>query len=496
MQTPKTKPDSVTYRAAAWLAIACIAHATIGNAATLNAIQTLAQNGAFPVNGLAGDAFGQVVAFNKDYLFVASPGSQPNNRSIAGAVFVYHWNGSEYQQTQVLATGGTGDHLGILQITSDRDWLVLGVTGTPVGPQSSDTIADQDFRGAALVYRLSASGQWQLAQTIDRSTPGLQDLSAIGGGGIPVLLTPQGANFGLRSAIDAERGWLFISALYQDATDAQNGVTMNAGKVYAFRLDRASGTWTLAQALTNPDGSFVNDAFGASVAVKGRYIMIGNGSVFQGPHAGNASVYVYRIDGNSWTCVQRLAGSQTNTMPLWFPQFDTNSINVGDAFGNAIALDQDDAVISAPLENAYHGAAYFFRREQVQGEERWVLKQRVESEDANALTFGVFNVALAGSVAVLGDIGWTGSSGPYQGAAHVYKRSVSGTWQKTVTVVDPQGTPSAAFGSGVALGPDGQIAIGSSPFLGFFIPVIFRPPPAAAPPVAPGKVVVYQTTGE
>jgi hypothetical protein len=496
MQTPKVKSGSARCRAAVWFAIACIAHATIGKAATLNAIQTLAQNGTFPVNGLAGDAFGQVVTFNKDYLFVASPGSQPNNRSIAGAVFVYRWNGSEYEQTQVLATGGTGDHLGILQITSDRDWLVLGVTGTPLGPQSSDAIADQDFRGAALVYRLNASGQWQLAQTIDRSTLGLQDLSAIGGGGIPVLLTPQGANLGLRSAIDAERGWLFVSALYQDAIDAQNGVTINAGKVYAFRLDRASSTWTLVQTLTNPDGAFVNDAFGASVAVKGRYVMIGNGSVFQGPHVGNTSVYVYRTDGSTWTCVQRLAGNQTTTTSLLFPQFDPKPINVGDAFGNAIALDQDDAVISAPLENAYHGAAYFFHREQVQGGERWVLKQRVESDDANALTFGVFSLALASSVAVLGDIGRTGDSGPYQGAAHVYKRSASGTWQKSVTVVDPQGTPSAAFGSGVALGPNGQIAIGSSPFLGFFIPVIFRPPPAAAPPVAPGKVIVYQTTGE
>jgi hypothetical protein len=60
------------------------------------------------------------------------------------------------------------------------------------------------------------------------------------------------------------------------------------------------------------------------------------------------------------------------------------------------------------------------------------------------------------------------------------------------TLTDPQGTPSAGFGAGVALGPDGRLAVGSSPFLGFFVPVIFRPPPAAGPPVAPGKVIVYQ----
>lgn len=51
-------------------------------------IQTLSQSGIFPVNGLAGDAYGQVVAFNRDYLFVSSLGSQPDGKSISGAVFV------------------------------------------------------------------------------------------------------------------------------------------------------------------------------------------------------------------------------------------------------------------------------------------------------------------------------------------------------------------------------------------------------------------------
>src|SRR5262245_48990156 len=88
------------------------------------AVQTLNQGGVFPVNGLAGDAFGQVVAFNKDFIFVSSPGSQPNDKRISGAVFVYRRNGSQYQKTQVITTGGTGDHLSMLQMLADDDWLV------------------------------------------------------------------------------------------------------------------------------------------------------------------------------------------------------------------------------------------------------------------------------------------------------------------------------------------------------------------------------------
>src|SRR5262245_45114024 len=137
-------------------------------AASYNPIQTLGQGGAFPVNGLAGDAFGQVVAFNKDYLFVSSPGSQPNNKSIAGAVFVYRQDGGgQYQQSQIITTAGTGDHLGMLQILADGDWLALGAIGTPLGPQENDAIADQDFKGAVLIYRRDSSGQWQLTQTLD-----------------------------------------------------------------------------------------------------------------------------------------------------------------------------------------------------------------------------------------------------------------------------------------------------------------------------------------
>lgn len=470
------------------------------HASSYSPTQTLGQGGVFPVNGLAGDAFGQVVTFNKEYLFVSSPGSQPNNKSIAGAVFVYRREGGQYQQTQVITTGGTGDHLGMLQILAEGEWLALGVIGTPVGPQTNDAIADQDFRGAVLIYRLDSGGQWQLVQTLDSTTPGLQGLSSIENGGLPVFATEQGADLGLRMALDAEQGWLFVSALYQAGVDGQNAVVRNAGKVYAFQLERASGVWKFAQGFTNPDGPALNDGFGAAVAVKGRHVMIGNGPIAQGPHPdANCAVYVYRTSDAGWQYVQRLTGSQTDLTPFFFPQMNPVPGNIGDSFGNAIALDTEHAVITAPLESRevpgaiFTGAAYFYRLKRNGGEERWVLTQRVESSDPNSFAFGAFSVALDGQTAVIGDLGWTGAAAAFQGAAHVYRRTAN-TWEKLTTLSDPLGTTSAGFGTSVALGPDGQLAIGSSPFLGFFLPVIFRPPPAVGPPVAPGKVIVYQRT--
>jgi hypothetical protein len=464
-------------------------------------VQTVSQGGDFPVNGLAGDAFGQVVGFNKDFLFVASPGSQPGGKSISGAVFVYRKGLSGYERTQVITTGGTGDHLGMLQILSQGDWLILGVNGTPVGPQPNDSVADQDFRGAVLIYRLNQlNGQWDLKQTLDSSSPGLADLAVIENGGIPVLETEQGANFGLRMAMDVERGWLFVAALYQKGLNSLNQPVMNAGKVFAFQLDPVTSLWQLAESFTSPDGVAENDAFGAAVAVEGRFAMISNGPVFQGPHIGNSSVSVYTLDQGKWTFLQRLTGTQQTLTPLFFPQFSSEVLNLGDSFGNAIALSENDAVITAPLETAeggaaYRGAAYFFRRKNAGGNERWVLTQRVESDDPNSLAFGAFSVALSENLAVISDLGRTGASGPFQGAAHVYQRRAD-AWEKVATLTDPSGTPSAGFGAGVAIGPEKQLAIGSSPFLGFFVPVIFRPPPAAGPPVLPGKAIIYEPSSD
>ena len=463
--------------------------------AAVQPVQTLSQGGVFPVNGLAGDAFGQVVTFNRDYLFVASPGSQPDNKSISGAVFAYRWDGAQYQLSQTITTGGTGDHLGMLQILSEGEWLMLGVNGTPVGPQENDTIADQDFRGALLIYRLDATGQWVQSQMIDANTPNVGTLNSIESGGIPVLITEQGSNLGLRMALDAEQGWLFISALYQEGFDSQNARVINAGKVFAFRLNRPANTWEFAQSFTSPEGPFMNDGFGAGVAVKGNYAMISNGPIVQGPHPdANSAVYVYRQSGQGWEYFQRLAGTQDVLTPFFFPQMHPDQIQIGDSFGNAIALDENHAVISAPLETSsttpYTGAAYFFRRKTVLGNDRWVLEQRVESDDPGSFMFGAFSLALDRNLAIIGDLGRTGSF-PLQGAAHVFKRTAN-SWEKISTLVDPAGTPSQGFGTGVALGPDGRLAVGSSPFIGFFAPVIFRPPPAAAPPVAPGKVIIYQ----
>jgi hypothetical protein len=133
---------------------------------------------------------------------------------------------------------------------------------------------------------------------------------------------------------------------------------MNAGKVFAFRLDHPDGLWRLAQTLTNPDGFMVNDAFGAGVAIHGHSAMIGNGSLVQGPHLGNAAVYVYELEHGTWQYVQRLHGTQSTVTPLFFPQFSPDVVGVGDAFGNAIALDEDDAVITARSKAATRPALY------------------------------------------------------------------------------------------------------------------------------------------
>ena len=199
------------------------------------------------------------------------------------------------------------------------------------------------------------------------------------------------------------------------------------------------------------DGAALNDGFGAAVAVKGRYAMIGNGPVAQGPHPkANSAVYVYRMTGTTWQYVQRLSGTQSGLTPFFFEQINPVEIEIGDSFGNAIALDQEHAIVTAPLESrqvpdaVYTGAAYFFQLNRDGGAERWELTQRVESVDPQSLAFGAFSVALENQTAIISDLGWSGSAGTYQGAAHIYRRNAN-TWERTGTFTDPVGGPSVGF---------------------------------------------------
>jgi hypothetical protein len=183
-------------------------------------------------------------------------------------------------------------------------------------------------------------------------------------------------------------------------------------------------SWTLQSLITNTTGS---DSFGNAVAFSGNTMLVGAPAQTAGP----ASVEVYVRSGATWTLQARL------TPPVG---------GAGTFFGSSVALYGDTAVIGAPHQANYAGAAYVYVRIGT----TWVL-QAVLRDSAPALfsdDFG-FSVALYGNTALVGAAGKNNGTG----TVYVYGRN-GATWTPQATLTSPDAAVGDSFGFSVALQAD------------------------------------------
>lgn len=128
------------------------------------------------------------------------------------------------------------------------------------------------------------------------------------------------------------------------------------GPVYVYRFD--GNSWIEEQKLTvsEPQGFGSTRGFG-SVAVSGNTIVIAYDS---------GAAYVYRFDGNSWIEFQVLTASDSE---------------VGDRFGESVAIDGDTVVIGAPLarNETGGGSAYVYRFDG----NSWIEEQILPASNGN-----------------------------------------------------------------------------------------------------------------
>ena len=107
-----------------------------------------------PGSPLFGDGYGATVSFNGDWTFVSAPIAHPDNKAVAGAIYVYKKGHNGYEETQIITTNGTSDHLGGIQIFSRDDWLLFSLIGTPKGPIQDGSLENQNFQGSIRIYHL------------------------------------------------------------------------------------------------------------------------------------------------------------------------------------------------------------------------------------------------------------------------------------------------------------------------------------------------------
>lgn len=184
------------------------------------------------------------------------------------------------------------------------------------------------------------------------------------------------------------------------------------------------------QKLTAGDGA-VNDNFGYSVGISGNTAIVGawhdDRPNLAGDDAGSA--YIFRSDGmGTWSQLDKLTASDAAK---------------GNAFGSAVAIDGNLAVVGA-LQKGTAGGAYIF---QDNGTGDWVQLDTLAGNDATAGAQFGYSVAISGNTAIVG--AWQNNSAT--GAAYVFRDNGAGDWAQIGKLTANDGAAGDRFGISVAI---------------------------------------------
>lgn len=453
---------------------------------------------------LLGDGYGTTVRVNDHFVVVAAPQAQPNEAEGAGAVYIYTKNNKRrWEINQTISPLGSSDRIGGFQVDLEDNILLLSATGTPLGPIPNETVDNQDFSGAILVYKLNRrQGEgiqwWNLVQTIDRFTPGLEDLTLAGPTALrsngPVTEHQQGAHFGLQMHYDKKMGLLLVGAQYQKGEDANGHHLKNAGAVFAFKHCKKTGKFVFLQKITNPEGCRENDTFGANVRIHGNYALISNFPIFAAPRMdSNGTVFLYHYENKKWKCIQRLHGDQKGPTKIITAY---GAEKVGDGFGSSLALNDHFAIIGAGLESRNHerplsGAVYFYKFKHKTLGKHLEFKQKEFSDDKSVQGTALMHVDLQGDVALVSDPLHTGPKGQkHQGGALFFVRNKD-KWKLKKVLFDPHGKEYDYFGYSVALDRESAV-VGTGSYGVMPLSRFVTMPLQMEKPVNKGKVLFFK----
>ena len=206
---------------------------------------------------------------------------------------------------------------------------------------------------------------------------------------------------------------------------AQPGTEFAPGTVFLYHP--GTDGWTQAAALRASDGTD-GDHFGQAIALGGDLLI---GATATDDSRGAA--YVFTRDASGWHQQARL--TLENGMP-------------GDAFGSAVAIDGDLALVAAAQADSGVGAVYVFHR----SGDTWTRDAQLKASGVKSGDRFGTAIAVSGSVALV--------SAPRKdrnkGAVFVFRRNDDGTWRVDTTLEGPDLRANNRFGTAVAF--DGHTA--------------------------------------
>jgi hypothetical protein len=215
------------------------------------------------------------------------------------------------------------------------------------------------------------------------------------------------------------------------------------GAAYVFTRN-TSGTWVQQQKLLASDGA-PTDRFGGSVAIDENTMLIGAwGAANQ-----TGAVYVFIRSGSTWVQQAKLTAPDGQ---------------VGDTFGEFVAIDGNTAVVGAPLDdgtgtNFEQGSAYVFTRS---GTSWGAPVKLVRPEGQQNDSFGE-SVAVAGDRLLVGAPFVTVNGQGLRGTVYEYRRTPTG-WEAGQVLTASDGAGVDRFGFSVTMDTDTAVigAIGAA----------------------------------
>jgi hypothetical protein len=328
------------------------------------------------------DDFGISVAVEGDTILVGADATDGPSSGAVGAVYVFHWDGAHWVETQKLqaSDGASGGFFGF-SVALEGDTAVIGrfwdsAAAPHAGSAYVFTRSGSTWSEHQKLLETHAATEdnfgWSLAISNQRIVVGAPERFSSGNDDLQLgrvfiydragsnwtqsaVLTPSNAmpfdQFGISLDVDGDR--IAVGA-WQDTFYTP---TSRNGAAYVF--EKSGNAWLEKQILTAPDGA-VQDEFGSSVALQGSRLFIGAESRSSSyPLWGG--VYVYTSNGSTWSQVDLLL-PDANSSLSWF--------------GNALAYDANYAVVGAFIESSTQyqsGTAYVYGGEAPWSDEGFAL---------------------------------------------------------------------------------------------------------------------------
>ncbi len=362
------------------------------------------------------DSFGRAVSISGDTVVVGAFWDDQTGAD-SGAAYLFQFNGSNWaQRDKFVASDAQGnDWLGYT-VANQGDTALIGALQHDHDGESGN--------GPVYVFRRDKD-TWEWAE--------VQELMASDGA--------SGDGFSFAIALSGD------SAVIGAPAHDENGT--NSGSAYVFGFDGSE--WVEEQELLASDPTF-SDSFGLAVAISGGTVVIGaHGHVGVNPespicNSGAAYVFRFNEETNIWEEETKLTASDAAC---------------GNRFGGAVSVSGQTVLIGADLhqDNGFgSGAAYVFRFDPASSQ--WVEAQKLLPSD------GVRNDAFGDAVAMDGDLAVIGArfatdAGSNAGAAYVFRRNALGVWVEQCKLL-PEPNPWTQF-FGRSIDMDGRrVIIGAS----------------------------------